>query len=416
MIPFFRVLVGVVLLAGLIFGLSTLLSSINQQPAREASPNPSLISVLQETNITDTPPKPTQEESPYPPPPSPSPVLTEAPTPTAPVTPAPTEPSSLPLFPPLPENVKAITLHNGHIWLQEAKGEPIQLTNFGDIAVIFGWNYDGTKILFGKGRVEQGHLVGDTTELWFLEVSSGQTQPLTTTNAVKTASWSPVDDRIAYCELGDTLTIIDLSGKSLNQMEQAICDFTWDPDGSAIAIPTYTPEMVDVDGLKYTVLAIWWLNDNWLQVFSNAKDENHSFPIWSVDGKHILFHRTYHAANPSGQDGLYVVDVLSSQFLYLEGTTFHAREISRSYQDDLIVYQSRDEVIVIDFFGNINFTAQGSNPLWLPDGSLLYLVDSTFQIIFIDIETTSLINGGRFKSPGLYFQPEFLFSSQEEIK
>ena len=57
----------------------------------------------------------------------------------------PTSVGSVPETPPV--QGKAATLWNGNIWLVERGREPEVLTDLGDVAAIFGWNWDGTKLL-----------------------------------------------------------------------------------------------------------------------------------------------------------------------------------------------------------------------------------------------------------------------------
>ena len=414
---------GIALLAVLIFVLSAVFQLPEQSPGLETSATP--VFSPEDAGGVETPgyiPPPTtswSEVTSYPAPPSvtPPPPVTLPPSATSPWEPTPTVYLPFPEFPPLPPNVKAVTLHNGDIWLQQGEEAAAAITSFGDVFVIFGWNFDGSKLLFGKGRVVQSHLVGDTTELWMLDVNTGQTQQLTTSNAVKTASWSPVDDRLAYCELGFVLTVMDLSGEKLHQLEEVLCHFTWAPDGMAIAVADYTPDMDAGDGLKYTVLAVWWLADHHLQMFSDAKDENHSFPVWSIDGRSILFHRS--GSNPQEEEGLYVADVASGEMKYLEGTTFHAwQQISRSSRANLVAYQAGNEIMIIDFSGNIRFAEVGNSPLWLPDGKTLFYQteEGSFQVVEIDVKDALETGvGGQFSSYSSYFFKYFLVF-QEDIK
>jgi hypothetical protein len=164
-------------------------------------------------------------------------------------------------------------------------------------------------------------------------------------NLVKTARWSPVDDdKIAVCEHGNILTIINLQGTPLHKLERAICTFTWSPDGAAISLGTYTPDMVSGDGLTATVLSIWWLSDNKVQVFSDAKDEVQSWPIWSIDGKALIYLRTFYAASEKGLSGIYKAEVFGERTNRIEGTSSDAEEMVRSPRTDWLAFRLSTDI------------------------------------------------------------------------
>lgn len=328
-------------------------------------------------------------------------------------------PTSTPTLPPYPETppvpgVLAATLYNRDVWLVEDGRTPEKLTDFGDVAVVFGWNYDGSMLFFGRGRIEQSEFVGDTTELWLIDTRTREARQLTTDSMVKSAAWSPVDNRIAYCELGNILNVFSLSEEKRQQLKQVICTFTWSPDGTAIAFGTYTPDMVDSDGLAYTVLAVWWLADEKTQVFSDAKDEEQAWPVWSMDGRSILFLRSCYSADKEGLGGLYVADVTSGQFYRLEGTPVHPSEMVRSPRGDLVAYWDGDDssIYVMDFEGNFNIIGQSRSFVWLPDGkTLLYrATDNNYKTVTIDVKTAESPAGGQRPTTGLYMQPQFFFA------
>jgi hypothetical protein len=320
-----------------------------------------------------------------------------------------------PEIPPVPG--KAVTLYGGDIWLVEQGRASEAVTGVGDVAAIFGWNWDGTKLLLGRGRNVLGGDVGDTTELWLLDVASRQAKQLTASTLVKSASWSPVDDRLAYCEHGDVLTVATSDGETLQQLDSTVCDFTWSPDGSAIATETYTPDMIADDGLKTTVLAVWWLPDGRLQVFSDAKDENHSWPVWSTDGRRILFQRSCYAPDKQEQSGWYIAEVDSGLIRRLERTPrYSAEEIRRSPRADQVAYRVGPDLYVMDAEGKtMSLVGQGHSLVWGPDGRTLFYrgPDNSFQVVAIETEVIRSTLGGAWPSPGLYIRPEYFFAPGE---
>ncbi len=405
---FFEIAAGLVIIGALALGAVVAFRALSGGGAAGAQAGtPQGYPPPQETGQFQATPTPLQEG--YPPPPVEVQPVTEAPELLPTSTPVVSAP--FPETPPLPAG-KAATLHNGNIWLVEPGREPEALTDFGDMAVIFGWNRDGTLLLFGRGRVEQTEFVGDTTELWVFDVNARQARQLTTGSLVKSAAWSPVDDQIAYCELGDVLTVVTVDGEKLHQLEQAICTFTWSPDGLAISLPTYTPDMIDSDGLKYTVLAAWWLSNDTLQVFSDSKDEGQGWPVWSIDSKRILFVRDYYESSKQELSGLHVVDVAGGQIQRLEGKTVSAEELTRSPRSDLVAYRIGPDIFVTDFEGRAKIVGQGRSLLWLSDGkTLLYrALDGKFQVATFDTQVLESAVGGQRPVTGLYIQPEYFFA------
>jgi hypothetical protein len=415
-----RVTTDVFLLLALVFSLAVVVRSFTRggtasSPSAQAGGETPAVQEAAGTPypqpLGEAPTATMATEMPYPPPTisfkprethTPVPTLTPTPIPQAPL---PSEDLSRLMG-------RAATLRDGNVWLLEPDRKPEALTDFGDVAAIFGWNYDGTMLLFGRGRVKQPEFVGDTTELWVLDANTRQARQLTTGSIVKTAGWSPVDDRIAYCELGDVLIVSDLDGKMYHKLEMVICDFTWAPDGSAIAVETYTPDMIDLDGLKYTVMAVWWLTDEKLQVFSDAKDEANYWPVWSMDGKRVFYERSFNDPKEQELSGRYVYDVTSGQAKRLEGTVISSQEISRSPRADLITYRIGVDIYISDFDGQSEIVAQGRSPLWLPDGkTLLYRTeDSGFQTIVASDKVIGPVVGGQQPATSLYIQPEYFFA------
>ena len=397
---FLRVAIDGLLLLGLVLVLVVVIrpyTQVKSTPAPQAQMGGEA-SVIQETTLL--PSETIVIEMPYPPPVSETPELIPTPTPT-PQAPLPAEQLSRLMG-------KTATLREGNIWLLEPDRDPKALTDFGDVAVIFGWNKDGSLMLFGRGRVEQPEFSSDTTDLWILDVNTRQARQFTASGMVNSAAWSPKDDEIAYTENNDVLTVADLKGTKLHQLERIILGFNWSPDGSALAVITYTPDMIASDGLKYTVLAVWQLPDEQLQVLGDAKRENHSFPIWSLDGQRILFRRDFYEADQQYMSGLYIVEMASGQMKYIEDT-IGAMNPVRSPRADLVAYRVGDNIYVTDFDGQSKIVAQGKSFTWLSDGRTLFYraMDNSIQMVGIDIQVEDSVTGGQRYSVDLYIQPEY---------
>jgi hypothetical protein len=341
------------------------------------------------------------------PPPILTAILSPSPEPVTP-TPAPAFPET----PPLPAG-RAATLFEGDIWLVESGQAPSRLTDFGDVAAIFGWNPGWTALLFGRGRTPQGDF-GDTTELWEIDTIAKQARFLWPGNLVKTARWSPVDeDKIAICEHGHILTVIDLQGNLLRKLERAICSITWSPDGAAISLATYTPEMMLGDEVIDTVLSIWWWSEDRFQVFSDVKDEIQDWPIWSIDGKTLIYIRTFYAASEQGLSGIYKADVFGGGTARIEGTSDSAEEMLRSPRADWLAFRLSTDIYVMDFNGQQRIVGQGRKLHWLTDGRRLLFrdLDGHLQIVLLDFDVQDALYGGERPGTGLYIQPEYFFAA-----
>jgi murein DD-endopeptidase MepM/ murein hydrolase activator NlpD len=289
---------------------------------------------------------------------------------TPPPSPEPVTPTPVPAFPetpPLPAG-RAATLFEGDIWLVEPGQAPSRLTDYGDVAAIFGWNPAGDHLLLGRGHKSRGDL-SESTELWFFDLNDRQASQLTSNSLVLSASWSPVNNEIAYCEVGDILKVVTVEGNLLYQHERVSCSFTWSPDGSAIAVETYTPEMIASDAMKYSVLGVWRLRDDRLQVLRDEKDEGQFWPVWSTDMSKILFYRAIYNPDKKEENGLYIADVASGQFRYLDGTSISAEEMSRSPKANWVVFRIGKDIYIMDFNGQTQIIGNGTSMAWLPSGN-----------------------------------------------
>ncbi len=290
------------------------------------------------------------------------------------------------------------------------------LTESGDVPVIFGWNRDGTKLLYGRGRVQQAEYHSDTTDLWYLDVYTNQSTQLTTDHTANSAAWSPTVERIAYTDKDDILRVIDLGGKELARVERVLLGFTWSPDGSSLAVETYTPEMVEPDGLAFTVLALWHPSDGKLVYLSQAKDEVHSWPIFSTDGSKILFLIGFSDPSEQALSGLFIFDFASGDVTPVEGETdgdsMGLQRITCSPRSDLVaVYGLEDQIFTLDFDGKINPVASGLWPEWLLDGKTIVYQgpDGAFQTVTVEDRVGDKIIGGGQYSVDMYLPPRFYF-------
>jgi len=310
-------------------------------------------------------------------------------------------------------NVSTVALDHGRLWLVPPDDQVKTLTDFGEVAAIYGWNYDGSKLLFGRGLYETRGEFAKATELWVYDAHSEEAYRLVDSRQIWSASWSPVDDRVAYCEYGETPTlfVISLDGKVQHKHADFFPDFAWSPDGTAIAVPYSGPEMHEFD-TNFTVLGIWWLEKDELQLLNDAIREDHSYPIWTIDGNHVIFHRSFGPGSAEGEDGLYIADITTSKMsLYPNDPEYAASGLMRSPKGDFFLYQLGYDIYVIDYGKEPILIGKGSKPVWLPDGKNVLYNDERgqIQIVKLNFPVKNQVIGGNFSAITIHLQPDIYF-------
>jgi Tol biopolymer transport system component len=304
------------------------------------------------------------------------------------------------------------------IWFVQSDRQPEALVDFIDVVGIFGWNHDGSKLLFARGHYRTYGELSDSAELWIYDNDTGKTSRLGDSTKVWSASWSPVDDRVAYCEYGNVITVISLDGQVLSRRENLVWDFTWSPDGSGIAVPYSGPGMADSDGLRTTTIAVWWLEKDELQLFSDAKFDYDSFPIWSMDGQLILFHRIFSGQSETiGDEGFYIVDINSRLTTYLSDLPdIYPWTVSRSPRSDTLAVNFGEEIYILTFDGKLVLIVEGTSPAWLPDGNTLIHRSSNgkFGSDQLNIDLVDRSTGGGDYSPFVNSSFDYVFFPEDQ--
>lgn len=373
-----------------------------------ASEVPSVVASPTATAVSLTP-------EPYPPPldtPRPKPTRTPQPTPTPTATLIP-----YPQTPPIPAG-KAATLHNGNVWLVEPGREPQRLTDFDDVAGIFGWNPEGTCLLFGRGRnTKHSEFQSDMTQLWYLDLPHNEYVQITKSSVVSSAAWSPLGDKIAYSEDGQLISIVDLLGNKLYQQDHVLLGFTWSPDGQSLALQYYTPKM-DQGNVVFAVLAIWQFEQGILQPVDNSWEVVDSRPIWSMDGQSIFFTRIYYGQDQLQPQGLLLFSLANRTIKNLEfENPFNMYYMGRSPRIDLVLMEefrdpTHSDLYTIDFDGNVTYLGQGSKPTWCTDGKTIIYRAIGGTLVSIQIESDTInqqIVGGDQHAIGMYITPEYYY-------
>ncbi len=311
---------------------------------------------------------------------------------------------------------KAAFIRNKDVWVVESGRGEQALTTYGDVEAIFGWNHDGTRLLLGRGRKKHAGDMSDTTELWLLELSPRQARQLTTGSDVHVAAWSPLDDRIAYCEQDNGLTLIDLSAQVLSHSEKVLCGFTWSPDGSMIVAEDYVQPPQPGFYIEDTRLIVINTRDATRTVL--AQLGGYYGAVWSVDGKRFLF-QWQKPNHPWGESPWNLADVVARTIKHVDVSPWYASVGPlRSPRADLVGFSIGDSIYVIDFDGKTQFSAAAQRPAWItwaPNGSTLIYrdVDGKLTAKEFPVPPASPGVGGGMPAPALYdYQNvEFYFSA-----
>lgn len=313
------------------------------------------------------------------------------------------------------EGASAVMLEGGRLWQLPAEGPVTRLTAYNDVAVLYGWNFDGTKLLFGRGLYETEGGLANSTELWVYDLVIGEERRLVDSTKVWSAAWSPVDDRVAYCEYGETprVNVVSVNGETLvKRNEYVFSDISWSPDGSAIAISVGGPYVEDIDG-RYSVLGIWWLEKNELQLITDFNQESHYYPIWLTDGTQIIFTRIIFSSEDQEKSGLYLFDT-QTQLLapFYKNTQFVVNSMVRSPRSDTLVYWLGYEIYVMELGSSPISIGIGSFPTWHPNGKTICYLDEQglYQIRELDLQVADQIIGGGFTATTIPLGLEILFN------
>jgi hypothetical protein len=395
----FRSILEVVGLAGLILLLVLLLRArpSGDQPGAQpaATPQPYPLSALPEQSA--------HPSGPYPPPVK-----------TPPAPPLPAKIQALIGKRSVLGNVSTVALDHGRLWLLPPDDQAKTLTDFGDVAAIYGWNHDGSKLLFGRGLYETRGEFAKATELWVYDAHSKEAYRLVDSRQIWSASWSPVDDLVAYCEYGETPTvsIVSLDGKVQQKRNEFLfSDLAWSPDGSAIAVSYSGPNMVDYD-TRYSVLGIWWLEKDELQLMSDATREAQYFPIWLMDGNNILFTRIFGPGSSGGESGLYIVDIQSRQMVPLQnGPKSIVNTIIRSPRSDSFVFWMGYDVYAMELGKEPVLIGKGSKPIWHPNGQTIFYTGENgfYNTKTMNFPMKDHFTGGYFNASTIHLQPDIFF-------
>ena len=310
-------------------------------------------------------------------------------------------------------DVTMVTIDRSKMWLIPSNDMPKIILGLTDVATIYGWNFEGTKLLFGRGLYETSGELAKATELWIYDSITDEEYLLVDSKQIWSASWSPVNNLVAFCEYGEPLTVsvVSLDGKTLFKKENLLPDLTWSPDGSAIAVRYSGPKMFE-SNTRYSVIGIWWLEKDELQLLNDFTREDQSYPFWTIDGNHIVFHRSFGPGSEQGENGLYIFDIATRKMsLYPNDPKLFTSDLIRSPKADGFVYSLGREIYFMEYDKAPIFLGIGSKPVWLPDGRKVMYYDEMGSIRIFEVNTLTVekIIGGNFSARTIYLQPNIFF-------
>lgn len=313
-------------------------------------------------------------------------------------------------------DVPAAVLDRGNVWLFSPGKAVSMISGIGGVAALYGWNYDGTKLLFGKGSYKSRGEMENTTELWIYDLSAGKEYRLSENTRVWSAAWSPVDDRVGICEYNAeedlfTLFIVTLDGEVLQSQKYVYGEFTWSSGGEAIAVKYSGPEFKAFD-TRYSVLGIWRLKESELRLISEEQREDHFDLVWTMDPQFVIFNRLFGPGSSGGDSGLYIVNILTNEIEQIQKQPdLLTSSLSRSPKSNALVFSLGRELFAMDEGQEPIFIGRGSRPVWHPDGRTIFYVDESGIVQSIDTGFKVLdyaVKGNMSVSP-VRFQPPIIF-------
>jgi len=231
-------------------------------------------------------------------------------------------------------------------------------------------------------------------DLWVVWADGHKAKPLVQGLEVLEARWSPVDERVAYGTREGNIYLINSDGTGLRTLLDNHTGSlgAWSPDARQLALlemdsQTWGQSLALVDSLSETRRI---LTD------SGSKGWGDGYPIWSLDGREILFQST--REEPHGWVRWWAIDLHEDTLrlldrMELQGMTTSAQRPSRSPVSDQVLFYlllpDGPAVWVMELDGsNLRQLTQGANPTWSPDGKQVAYTDPTGALWVINLDGT----------------------------
>jgi Tol biopolymer transport system component len=264
-----------------------------------------------------------------------------------------------------------------------------QVTTSDNVSHIFGWSYDGSQLLLGVGerpRLPETDMPW-ATNLWMLNVKEGRAVQITRDLKVRNAAWSPINDQLAYTTLNDELYLIKSDGGDEKQLVAKLAGggLAWSPSGTELA---YVQLQQPGDWATMDIVVISMIDGSTLQLTSRAWENTD--PQWSLDGQRILFQSN--RTETAGTGLWWTTNRNGDNLSHLEASkrvAYRGVDVSRSPAADRIAFTDGKDIWIMDFAGNAQMIASGSEPNWSPSGNQLVYVGDAREIYVIDVNGTN---------------------------
>jgi len=365
-----------------------------EQPQVAQQPYPVATATVPALPLPTTP-----TPQPYPPPTSPTPPRATL-TPLVTATPPPPVPTlvAIPVPPEILAGEKIAFVKDKNLQILNVASRALaSATASANVTALFGWSWDGTKLLLGVGegptRPETDMMGG--SDLWILDIQQGKAVQITQGLQVQSATWSPVNHQIAYGTRDLDIYIVNSDGTGRRKLLTNSYLGPWSPDGTQLVYRELNNDTVSLSVFNIT-------EESGRQLASDEIDfVGYLWSLdvqWSLNGSELLFQ------SRRGEPGTSIwwkIDIDSRRLIHLDNETLRtirafSEAAPRSPVADRVVFSVYDSdfneiVWTMDFKGNVQEVVKGSAPAWSPDGNRIVYMRKDNGLWIVNLDGTDAI-------------------------